>query len=106
MAHVTHSQLQGTFHLPIIGVKKNPSSPLYTQLGVITKGTILEVGEGDSVGVECGLLGSKVLLGWEWDLCLVGEGVSMVGVDGDKRVLIRSSMSMTLLRMITIIVQQ
>ena len=31
------------FQLPIIGVKKNPSSPLYTQLGVITKGTIIEV---------------------------------------------------------------
>jgi ribosome biogenesis protein NSA2 len=57
-AHVTHPevchhllrcplliflQLKATFNLPIIGVKKNPSSPLFTQLGVITKGTILEV---------------------------------------------------------------
>lgn len=42
-AHVTHPELQATFCLPIIGVKKNPQSPLYTQLGVITKGTILEV---------------------------------------------------------------
>lgn len=42
-AHVTHPELQATFHLDIIGVKKNPSSPMYTQLGVITKGTIIEV---------------------------------------------------------------
>lgn len=26
-----------------IGVKKNPQNPLYTQLGVLTKGTVLEV---------------------------------------------------------------
>ena len=42
-AHVTHPELKATFSLPIIGVKKNPSSPLYTSLGVITKGTIIEV---------------------------------------------------------------
>uniref|UniRef100_A0A0N4ZYX8 Ribosome biogenesis protein NSA2 homolog n=1 Tax=Parastrongyloides trichosuri TaxID=131310 RepID=A0A0N4ZYX8_PARTI len=42
-AHVTHPELQTTFCLPIVGVKKNPSSHMYTQLGVITKGTILEV---------------------------------------------------------------
>jgi len=42
-AHVTHPELKATFQLPIIGVKKNPSSPLYTSLGVITKGTVLEV---------------------------------------------------------------
>jgi ribosome biogenesis protein NSA2 len=36
-------QLKATFTLPIIGVKKNPNSPLFTQLGVITKGSILEV---------------------------------------------------------------
>uniref|UniRef100_A0A0K8TQJ2 Ribosome biogenesis protein NSA2 homolog n=1 Tax=Tabanus bromius TaxID=304241 RepID=A0A0K8TQJ2_TABBR len=42
-AHVTHPELKATFHLPIIGVKKNPSSPLYTSLGVITKGTVIEV---------------------------------------------------------------
>lgn len=29
--------------MPIIGVKKNPQSPMYTQLGVLTKGTIIEV---------------------------------------------------------------
>jgi len=42
-AHVTHPELKTTFCLPIVGVKKNPSSQLYTSLGVITKGTIIEV---------------------------------------------------------------
>lgn len=42
-AHVTHPELQATFHLDIIGVKKNPNSQLYTTLGVITKGTVIEV---------------------------------------------------------------
>uniref|UniRef100_A0A7S2V588 Ribosome biogenesis protein NSA2 homolog n=1 Tax=Fibrocapsa japonica TaxID=94617 RepID=A0A7S2V588_9STRA len=42
-AHVTHPELKATFHLQILGVKKNPSSPMYTQLGVITKGTVIEV---------------------------------------------------------------
>jgi ribosome biogenesis protein NSA2 len=37
-AHVCHPELQCTFYLDIIGVKKNPQSPLYTSLGVITKG--------------------------------------------------------------------
>jgi len=36
-----------TFYLDIIGVKKNPQSPMYTQLGVITKGTIIEVNVSD-----------------------------------------------------------
>jgi len=42
-AHVTHPELKATFCLPIIGVKKNPSSTMYTSLGVITKGTIIEI---------------------------------------------------------------
>jgi len=42
-AHVTHPELKTTFCLNILGVKKNPQSPLYTSLGVITKGTIIEV---------------------------------------------------------------
>ena len=42
-ANVTHPELKATFQLDILGVKKNPQSPTYTQLGVITKGTILEV---------------------------------------------------------------
>lgn len=40
---MTHPELQTTFCLPIVGVKKNPSSNMYTSLGVITKGTIIEV---------------------------------------------------------------
>ncbi|ELR22989.1 ribosomal protein S8e, putative [Acanthamoeba castellanii str. Neff] len=46
-AHVTHPELKATFYLDILGVKKNPQTPLYTQLGVITKGTILEVNVSD-----------------------------------------------------------
>lgn len=42
-ANVTHPELQTTFQLDIIGVKKNPSSQIYTNLGVLTKGTVLEV---------------------------------------------------------------
>ncbi|KAG8933305.1 Ribosome biogenesis protein [Tulasnella sp. 417] len=42
-ANVTHPDLKATFQLPIISVKKNPQSPMYTQLGVLTKGTIIEV---------------------------------------------------------------
>jgi len=42
-ANVTHPDLKATFQLPIIGVKKNPQSPMYTQLGVMTKGTVVEV---------------------------------------------------------------
>lgn len=59
-AHVTHPELKATFHLPIIGVKKNPQSPLYTQLGVITKGSVLEVNVS-----ELGLVttGGKVVWG-------------------------------------------
>uniref|UniRef100_A0A8C3ECS6 Ribosome biogenesis protein NSA2 homolog n=79 Tax=Passeriformes TaxID=9126 RepID=A0A8C3ECS6_CORMO len=59
-AHVTHPELKATFCLPILGVKKNPSSPLYTQLGVITKGTVIEVNVS-----ELGLVtqGGKVIWG-------------------------------------------
>jgi len=42
-AHVTHPELKTTFCLAILGVKKNPSSSLYTNLGVVTKGTVIEV---------------------------------------------------------------
>ena len=59
-ANVTHPELQTTFQLPIIGVKKNPQSPLYTQLGVLTKGTVIEVNVA-----ELGLVttGGKVIWG-------------------------------------------
>ncbi len=39
-ANITHPTLNVTVQLPILGVKKNPSNPLYTQLGVLTKGTM------------------------------------------------------------------
>merc|ERR1712190_713087 len=42
-AHVTHPELKMTFCLDIVSVKKNPQSALYKSLGVITKGTIIEV---------------------------------------------------------------
>lgn len=42
-AHVTHPELKATFYLDIVSVKKNPQSELYSSLGVITKGTIIEV---------------------------------------------------------------
>merc|ERR1719284_34066 len=59
-ANVTHPELKATFQLPIIGVKKNPQSPMYTQLGVITKGTVIEVNVS-----ELGLVtaGGKVVWG-------------------------------------------
>jgi len=59
-AHVTHPELQATFCLPIVGVKKNPSSPMFTSLGVITKGTVIEVNVS-----ELGLVtqGGKVVWG-------------------------------------------
>jgi len=46
-AHVTHPELKCTFQLDILSVKKNPQSPLYTSLGVITKGTVIEVNVSD-----------------------------------------------------------
>merc|ERR1712072_332235 len=42
-AHVTHPELKMTFCLDIVSVKKNPQSQLYTSLGIITKGSIIEV---------------------------------------------------------------
>lgn len=42
-AHITHPELKTTFNLDILGVKKNPQSAMYTSLGIITKGTIIEV---------------------------------------------------------------
>lgn len=62
-AHVTHPELQTTFYLDIIGVKKNPQSKLYSELGVITKGTIIEVNVS-----ELGLVteSGKVVWGNYW----------------------------------------
>ncbi|KAF6761204.1 ribosomal protein S8e/ribosomal biogenesis NSA2 [Ephemerocybe angulata] len=59
-ANVTHPDLKATFQLNILGVKKNPQSPMYTQLGVLTKGTIIEVNVS-----ELGMVttGGKVVFG-------------------------------------------
>merc|ERR1711966_361222 len=46
-ANVTHPELKTTFQLDILGVRKNTSSQIYTNLGVITKGTIIEVNVSD-----------------------------------------------------------
>jgi len=45
--NVTHPELQATFQLDILGVKKNPQGAVTTQLGVITKGTVIEVNVSD-----------------------------------------------------------
>lgn len=59
-ANVTHPELGVTVQLPILSVKKNPQSPMYTALGVLTKGTIIEVNVS-----ELGLVtaGGKVVWG-------------------------------------------
>ncbi|KAG8213871.1 hypothetical protein J3R82DRAFT_10615 [Butyriboletus roseoflavus] len=59
-ANVTHPDLKATFQLQILGVKKNPQSPIYTQLGVLTKGTVIEVNVS-----ELGMVttGGKVVFG-------------------------------------------
>ncbi|BFU25222.1 ribosomal protein S8e, putative [Entamoeba histolytica HM-1:IMSS-B] len=58
-AHVTHPELKTTFNMKILGVKKNPQSPLYTQLGIITKGSIIEVDVS-----ELGLVTSSGKIVW------------------------------------------
>ena len=54
------ADLKATFQLQILGVKKNPQSPMYTQLGVLTKGTVVEVNVS-----ELGMVttGGKVVFG-------------------------------------------
>ena len=72
-AHVTHPELKTTFYLDIIGVKKNPQSKLYTELGVITKGTIIEVNVS-----ELGLVTEWA----SWDWWQSRERLCGVGVKG------------------------
>jgi ribosome biogenesis protein NSA2 len=59
-ANVTHPELGVTVQLPIISVKKNPQNPMYTTLGVLSRGTIIEVNVS-----ELGLVttGGKVVWG-------------------------------------------
>ena len=54
------ADLKATFQLQILGVKKSPQSPMYTQLGVLTKGTVIEVNVS-----ELGMVttGGKVVFG-------------------------------------------
>ncbi|KAF8473453.1 ribosomal protein S8e/ribosomal biogenesis NSA2 [Kalaharituber pfeilii] len=64
-ANVTHPELGVTVQLPILSVKKNPQSPMYTQLGVLTKGTIIEVNVSElglvtAGGRLCGVNGHKL----------------------------------------------
>merc|ERR1712166_1111801 len=58
-AHITHPELKTTFCLDILGVKKNPQSQTYTTLGVITKGTVIEVNVS-----ELGLVTQKGKVVW------------------------------------------
>ncbi|KAK7825065.1 hypothetical protein U0070_014822, partial [Myodes glareolus] len=53
--HVTHPELKASFCLPILGVKKNISSPLYTVFGAITKSRVIDVDVS-----EFGLVTQKV----------------------------------------------
>ena len=54
------ADLKATFQLQILGVKKNPQSPMYTQLGVLTKGTVIEVNVSELGMVTAG---GKVVFG-------------------------------------------
>jgi len=54
------ADLKATFQLQILGVKKNPQSPMYTQLGVMTKGTVIEVNVSELGMVTAG---GKVVFG-------------------------------------------
>lgn len=58
-ANVTHPELKTTFQLDILSVKKNPSSQIYTNLGVLTKGTIIEVNVS-----ELGLVTTSGKVAW------------------------------------------
>ena len=72
-AHTTHPELKVTLHLDIIGVKKNPNGQSYTQLGVLTKGTIIEVNVS-----ELGLVtpGGKVVWGKYAQVVPIGHPAS------------------------------
>lgn len=58
--HHSTADLKATFQLQILGVKKNPQSPMYTQLGVLTKGTVIEVNVSELGMVTAG---GKVVFG-------------------------------------------
>lgn len=58
-AHVSHPDLKATFNLPILGVKKNPHSDVYTGLGILSKGSIIEVNVSE-LGI---VAGNKIVWG-------------------------------------------
>lgn len=58
-ACVVNPQTQTTHKLEILGVKKNPHSDLYTNLGLLTRGTIIEVNVD-----ELGLVSSSGKIIW------------------------------------------
>ncbi len=81
-AHVTHPELKCTFCLDILGVKKNPNGTSYTQLGVITKGTVIEV----CTSLPAFLCSSKqdhtmrLCLDWRAECDNSGEGCVIIGM--------------------------
>ena len=60
-ANVTHKELAVTVQCPIIGVKKNPNSPMYTQLGVLTRGVL-----NLFFPAKCRLLLKWMSVHWGW----------------------------------------
>lgn len=58
-AHVVHPELNSTSYLPILGIKKNPHSELYTNLGILSKGAVIEVNVS-----ELGLVDSSGRIIW------------------------------------------
>lgn len=58
-AHSTHPELKATPCLPLVGIKGNPASSLYTTLGIVSKGAITEVKVR-----ELGLMGQGGKVTW------------------------------------------
>ncbi|KAJ3341219.1 Ribosome biogenesis protein [Gonapodya sp. JEL0774] len=81
-AHVTHPELKATFMLDVLGVKKNPNGKDMTGLGVITKGTIIEVNVS-----ELGLVtqSGKVVWGKYAQVTNNPENDGVVNAVGDPR---------------------
>ncbi len=66
---ITTADLKATFQLPILAVKKNPQSPLSTQVGVMTKGTVIEVNVSELGMVTTGgkvVWASELLVDLSW----------------------------------------
>lgn len=82
----TPADLKATFQLPIIGVKKNPQSPMYTQLGVMTKGTVIEVNVS-----ELGLVTTGGKAVWVCILSYEYRDTMLMSILGDCRVNLRRS---------------